>query len=260
MPGPVTADDLDQWAALVALGAVDAQDEPTIDRLRSQHPDFDRRVADYSEVAAALAASVEADAPTELRDSVLAAVRSRARGSNDVAPLLRRRSGSRSAKPVTGPGRRRRVANSGVLLAAAGVAAAVLGGGGLWAAGFFGPDATDIRATTTQSSQPEEPAASETTLDVPAGGQFSLAHAPGSDEATVRLINVPAPPEGHAYQMWMMREGQASSAGVMEAGDVHPETRAVLAGMSGVTRFMVTVEPTGGSTTPTGQPVVDVPV
>lgn len=256
----MTADDLDQWAALVALGAVDAQDQPTIDRLRSQHPDFDRRVAEYREVAAALAARVEADAPAELRDSVFAAVRSHARGSNDVAPLPRRRSGSGVAKAVGGRGRRRRVANSGVLLAAAGISAAVLGGGGLWATGFFGPDATDIRATTTQSSQSEQPAASETTLDVPAGSQFSLAHARGSDEATVRLISVPAPPEGHAYQMWMMREGQARSAGVMEVGDVRPETRVVLQGMSRVTRFMVTVEPTGGSTTPTGQPVVDVAV
>ena len=63
---------------------------------------------------------------------------------------------------------------------------------------------------------------------------------------------MPAPPEGKAYQLWLVHNGEATSLSVME-GDATSAVEEIPA--SGNT-FAVTTEPSGGSDQPTSQPIL----
>ena len=64
--------------------------------------------------------------------------------------------------------------------------------------------------------------------------------------------DMPAPPPGKAYQLWLVHNGEAQSLSVME-GD---ETSAVADIPAAGSTFAVTTEPSGGSKQPTSQPVL----
>ena len=73
--------------------------------------------------------------------------------------------------------------------------------------------------------------------------------------AIVQTERMPAAPAGHVYQAWFLdTAGTSRSAGVMTGAQ--PQ---LLAGTPGAT-LAVTVEPTGGSTTPTTAPIARVPL
>jgi anti-sigma-K factor RskA len=64
--------------------------------------------------------------------------------------------------------------------------------------------------------------------------------------------DMPAPPAGHAYQLWLVhQDGHATSLSVMEGSN---QTAADPIPSGGV--LAVTVEPSGGSPAPTTSPVL----
>jgi len=66
------------------------------------------------------------------------------------------------------------------------------------------------------------------------------------------VMNDVAPPKpGTVYQMWLLSDAGAASAGTMDAAAVSPSTKAVLPDLGNSTALAFTVEPPGGSTTPT---------
>ncbi|MBD3169952.1 MAG: hypothetical protein GF307_10750 [candidate division Zixibacteria bacterium] len=77
---------------------------------------------------------------------------------------------------------------------------------------------------------------------------------PNQGTAVVYMYRLPQTPEGMEYQLWVMREGKPTSAGMFT---VTPEGEAVLAlndlpELDSIPKFLVTIEPEGGMETPTG--------
>jgi anti-sigma-K factor RskA len=80
------------------------------------------------------------------------------------------------------------------------------------------------------------------------------------DAAYLVMNNVPPPSAGTVYQMWLLRDGQATPAGTMDSAAVTPSTTAVVPDIGQSTALAFTVEPPGGSDQPTSQPFASLPL
>jgi anti-sigma-K factor RskA len=73
----------------------------------------------------------------------------------------------------------------------------------------------------------------------------------------VRVSDMPAPPPGRVYQVWVQRSGNAPSPDAVFTVDRSGRgSVAVLGTTSGADTVLVTDEPVGGSTVPSRQPVL----
>jgi anti-sigma-K factor RskA len=96
---------------------------------------------------------------------------------------------------------------------------------------------------------------------IPAGGTAGLAVSQEEDAAVVTLKDVPAPPEGSVYQMWRLpADGSAPvSVSTMTAEDVAGTAVTEIDDISAFRGIAITVEPDGGSATPTMPAVAEIP-
>lgn len=89
----------------------------------------------------------------------------------------------------------------------------------------------------------------------PAGSQASVTVQ--DDHATLRVRNMPAAPSGRVYQVWLKRDGalEPTHSLFTVRSDGRAEIR-VAETVRGADAILVTVEPSGGSTVPTGPPLM----
>ncbi len=100
----------------------------------------------------------------------------------------------------------------------------------------------------------------EASVDVAGGGTATVQISSSEDAAVVRMKDVPAPPEGKVYQMWLIpKDGSAPvSQGLMDAEALSKP--AVVEGISSAAALGITVEPAGGSESPTLPTVAAAPL
>ena len=100
----------------------------------------------------------------------------------------------------------------------------------------------------------------QATVDVTGGGTATVSVSPSKDAIVVKMNDVPAPPPGKVYQMWLIpKDGSAPvSQGLMDAEALSKP--AVVKGISSAAALGITVEPTGGSTSPTMPTVAAAPL
>lgn len=100
----------------------------------------------------------------------------------------------------------------------------------------------------------------EASVDVAGGGTATVQISSSEDAAVVRMRDVPAPPEGKVYQMWLIpKDGSAPvSQGLMDAEALSKP--AVVEGISSAAALGITVEPVGGSESPTLPTVAAAPL
>jgi anti-sigma factor RsiW len=204
-----------------------------------------REVADLQIAADTLPlAAVQVDPPPELRDRIMAVVRS--------AELLNA-SGARADEPapIAPPPRARRAGEARVALADACcarcrrrwpgvlVAAGVVGGVVL----SGGSDTRTVTGTVRIASAP----AARASLQL-------------SDDATkLQVRGMPAPPSGKVYQVWLKRPNQdpAPTTALFRTDPNGSADVEIQRGrLKGVEQVLVTAEPDGGSMTPTSDPVI----
>jgi anti-sigma-K factor RskA len=91
----------------------------------------------------------------------------------------------------------------------------------------------------------------QATVNVTGGGTATVSVSPSKDAIVVKMNDVPAPPPGKVYQMWLIpKDGSAPvSQGLMDAEALSKP--AVVKGISSAAALGITVEPTGGSASPT---------
>jgi anti-sigma-K factor RskA len=91
----------------------------------------------------------------------------------------------------------------------------------------------------------------QATVEVSGGGTAIVSIAPSKDALVVRMKDVPPPPEGKVYQMWLIPKDGTSpvSQGLMDAEALSKP--AVVKGIHSAAALGITVEPAGGSTAPT---------
>lgn len=80
------------------------------------------------------------------------------------------------------------------------------------------------------------------------------------DGGKLELAGVPQPPEGKVFEAWVERDGEVEAVPALIVPDRHGHAETTIADMSGVKTVMVTVEPRGGSETPTGETVMEMKV
>ncbi|MEI5099715.1 anti-sigma factor [Streptomyces sp. PmtG] len=195
-----------------------------------------------------LARAASVPAPPDLRDRILAAVRTTAQEppkalAPHVAPPA-------AAAPV------RRAAARGPFLLAVSAAVLALLAAGLLAFALVRTDGEldDERAAAREIAHVlAAPDARAHTGRDERGRGINVVASPAERRAVVSVTGLGGPPKGRAHQLWVMRAGAAPrSLGLLDG-----ETPVVALDLTpGVRSLAVTTEPAGGSPRPTTSPLV----
>lgn len=191
---------------------------------------FDSIVRDVRETMAVSGDADRTDAPPELRDRILGAVSDTAQVAPDGAPA------EPAARATVLPLRPSRRVRRGVVVGTAAAAAAVVVGIGV---------AVSVNGTDT--APPAVVAAAPLESPVTGGGTMVVDVISGQDTVVVHMNDVPAPPPGSVYQMWLF-DGSPVSAGTMDAAALGVPASVPI---DDATALTITVEPVGGSPFPT---------
>ncbi len=258
-----------------ALNAVDDAERAAIEAHIAVAPPaerdaFDERVRQTRETLAT-SFTVEEEPPAGLLDRILAAL-----PAQDVsaAPYGQPRPGMPAAPPVVarpvrdpsglsatddlGAARRRREERrrpQGMrnwLVGVAAAAAIAVGGVGV---GAYVANQNDPLNQVLQANDVRR-----ATVDVIGGGTATVSMSSSKDAIVVKMNDVPAPPAGKVYQMWLIpKDGSAPvSQGLMDAEALSKP--AVVKGISTAAALGITVEPAGGSESPTMPTVAAAPL
>ncbi|MDQ0619597.1 anti-sigma factor [Arthrobacter globiformis] len=102
--------------------------------------------------------------------------------------------------------------------------------------------------------------ARQATVDVNGGGTATVSISQSHDALVVRMKDVPPPPAGKVYQMWLIpKDGSTPvSQGLMDAEALSKP--ALVKGIGSAAALGITVEPVGGSATPTLPTVAAAPL
>ncbi len=95
---------------------------------------------------------------------------------------------------------------------------------------------------------------------IPSGGTATLVFSHEKDAGVLVMNNVPPPKPGTVYQMWLVGDGSAKSAGTMDPASVAPSTTAVLPDLGTSRTLAFTVEPGSGSDQPTTPAFAELPL
>lgn len=95
---------------------------------------------------------------------------------------------------------------------------------------------------------------------IPAGGTATVVFSRDRNAGVLVMNDVPPPTPGTVYQMWLVSDSGATSAGTMDDKAVAPSTTAVLTDLGSSKKLRFTVEPGSGSTQPTGQVIAELPL
>jgi len=229
--------DVHALSGAYAVDALDDLERAAFERHLAECPECRAEVASLREAASTLAETTAVEPPAALRDRVLAGIAT----TRPLPPEVPAPVSLESRRP------RRRV---NLLVAAAAAVLAVGAGAVLW------------EQPWQESSQSPSPVAAvlaaddarSTSLDFDGGAKATLVHSDSVGKAVLVTEKMPPPPAGKVYQLWLDQPGEGMvSAGLMP---IREDQRVLLAGDAATaTGAGITVEPEGGSTHPTTEPI-----
>ena len=224
-----------ELATPYALHAVSDNERADIEqRLAAASPEvaaqFTTEVREVRETMARLAGATALEPPPHVREQVLARV---------SVPELRRRPAARWRNTA---------------LAAAAAVVIALAGVGIGIALRPGPQ------PTTAEQIFAAPDVRTVSGDIPTGGTATVVFSRERNAGVLVMNGVTPPQSGTVYQMWLLREGAATSAGTMDSAAVAPSTTAVLPDLGDASALAFTVEPGAGSTAPTTPIFAELPL
>jgi anti-sigma-K factor RskA len=234
-------------AELYALDAVTDAERAAIDQYISSAPEaergsFQERVRQARETLAH-AFTAEEEPPSDLFTRIVAQLPAPATlaGGDELAAARQRRD------------ERRRPAGARRWLAGVAAAAVIaLGGVGV---GAYIADQNDPLNQVVRADDVRE-----ASVPVSAGGTATVLISSSRDAVVVKMNGVPAPPAGKVYQMWLIpKDGSAPlSQGLMDEAALSKP--AVVKGIASAASLGITVEPAGGSASPTFPTVAAAPL
>jgi anti-sigma-K factor RskA len=195
-------------------------------------------VADLRETAALMAGTIPADPPPALRDRLLADIAS-------VRPLPPAVEPEPPAKVRTLPVRRR--------LTALAAAAALLGAAGAGTVVWHEVTSSDQGGLTVADRVLQAGDAKRVNLTLGGTASASVVRSVSEGKAVLITRGMPEAPTGRVYELWLQTPaGAMVPAGLMHGGS----TTVVLEGdATNATAAGITVEPKGGSESPTTDPI-----
>ncbi|WP_332760607.1 anti-sigma factor [Pseudarthrobacter sp.] len=252
-------------AELYALDAISDAERAAIDRYISAAPDAERsafleRVRQARETLAA-SFTAEAEPPADLFARIVSQLPSLAQlpadGPTEVIAAPAAQSPAEAldelaAARVRREERRRPAGARRWLTAVAAAAVIALGGVGV---GAYITDQNDPLNQVVRAADVRE-----ASVPVSAGGTATVLISSSKDAVVVKMNGVPAPPAGKVYQMWLIpKDGSAPvSQGLMDEAALSKP--AVVKGIASAAALGITVEPVGGSATPTFPTVAAAPL
>lgn len=221
-----------------AVNALDERERPLFEQHLATCAECRAEVAGLIATAARLGDAVATHPPPYLRDRVL----TQARQTRQLRPPV-------PAQRAEPPAWRFRL-----LLAAASVLAILAGtlGALAWQAN---ERAGDLRAHNDRiAAVVSAPDAVTVSGPLDGGGHAAAVASPARGEIALLAGELPALAEGQAYQLWMIAADQAHSGGVIDLDDGRA-LHVAAADLSGINAVALSVEPAGGSSAPTTDPV-----
>lgn len=260
-------------AELYALDAISDAERAAIDRYISAAPDAERsaffeRVRQARETLAT-SFTAEAEPPADLFARIVSQLPSLAQLPADGPTTVIAATATPAAHPpaeqspaealdelaaarVRREERRRPAGARRWLTAVAAAAVIALGGVGV---GAYITDQNDPLNQVVRAGDVRE-----ASVPVSAGGTATVLISSSRDAVVVKMNDVPAPPAGKVYQMWLIpKDGSAPvSQGLMDEAALSKP--AVVKGIASAAALGITVEPVGGSATPTFPTVAAAPL
>jgi anti-sigma-K factor RskA len=220
-----------------ALGAVDDLEAARVRELLRTSPEAAAEVRSFTETAARLGAAEAVEPPPGMRAAVLAQVAQ-----------------TRQAPPITVPKHTASTRLARLVSVAAAALLVVALGAGVTALTFRDRASDAEAANQAMTEVLADPDRQVVDADF-AGGHATLVVS--GERVVVLGTDVPAPPEGKAYQLWMIPDGEGAepipSVTLTPTGD--GEFWADTTGYEAGQAMAVTVEPEGGSQQPTSDPL-----
>jgi len=237
-----------ELAGAYALDALDDAERERFERHRAGCSSCDDDVRRMTATTTALAMAVAAEPPPGLKARVLAA----AAATPQLPPLppaaaARRRHGRRLTRSDWFP----RLALG---LAAAGVAAAV--------ALAVVTVSTQNRLDTVQAQNQQiaavlsAPDAQIATGTSSTGGTATVVLSYAEQKMIFTSSGLPALPNAKVYELWLLSTGSAKSAGLLPQPTDGRTAPVLAAGLTSADKVGVTVEPAGGTSSPTTTPIL----
>lgn len=247
-------------AELYALDAVTDAERSAIDLYLSTAPEaergsFQERVRQARETLAQTF-TAEEEPPSDLFARIVAQLPAQESGPAPAAAIHQPAAlpdGDEVAAARQRRDERRRPAGARRWLAGVAAAAVIaLGGVGV---GAYIADQNDPLNQVVRADDVRE-----ASVPVSAGGTATVLISSSKDAVVVKMNGVPAPPAGKVYQMWLIpKDGSAPlSQGLMDEAALSKP--AVVKGISSAASLGITVEPVGGSASPTFPTVAAAPL
>ncbi|MGX1806223.1 anti-sigma factor [Nocardia sp. NPDC055321] len=244
-------DDLAELAYPYALDAVSESERAEIERRRERADrvtaaEFDAGVSAVRESMAELSLLDACPPPAEAEDRLMRALDRMLRAARDQGGYL-----ARTQRPATrrwglGP-------FTGIDTVAAVLLLVALGAGLIFVVQrAHDRPAIDALSTSLIDRQPD---VTTRTVRVAGGGELEIQVSAALSAASIRFVDVPPPPAGQAYQIWLVQlGGEPRSAAVLP----EPAGDAVVTTFRPADTLAVTLEPAAGSPQPTTEPVASI--
>ena len=233
-PGRERFDDLKE---AYALGALSEEERREVEDYLGKHPELHAEVDDLESTANLLALAPQDHEPSpKLRRDLLNSISSSSPGTTPAADPFPRRAG---LWRLFGPGG----------LAAAAVLALVTVGMFVWNAAL-----QEENQTLQGELQGQQTYALEGT-GAAQGVQGEVVRL-GDERAMLLAEDLPSPPEGETYEAWILREDVPEPAGLFEPDDAGVAAAPIEGSIEDADAVAVTVEPSGGSSSPTSDPLM----
>ena len=227
-------DDITTRAASYAAGALTPAERRDVENDLRRNPRLATEVSEFTETAAMLGLAAEPVAPSvSLRDSILGAVEATPQPSNVVR-------GPWFSRPVA------------VVLGAA--AAIVLIAGGTTVALQLNREPSVVEQITAAADY------ERVVSDVTGGGSVTAVWSASLGRAAILVDDLDDLPSDRVYQAWFIDEaGHAEPDATFASGGAQPLTVSLTGEMDAGDTIGITIEPAGGSATPTTSPIVVIP-
>ena len=220
-----------------ALGALSEEERREVEGYLGEHPELHAEVDDLESIANLLALAPQEHEPSpKLRRDLLRRISS----SSDVTPALDPSARQTGLRRLFGPGG---------LAAAAALA--------LVAIGMFAWNASLQQENRTLQGELEGQQKSYALQSTGAAQEVRGEVVRLGDERAVLVAeDLPSPPEGETYEAWILREDVPEPAGLFEPNDTGSAAAPLEGSIEGADAVAVTVEPSGGSSSPTSDPLM----
>ena len=239
--------DLHALAGAYALNALDGAERDRFERHLRGCRACESEVRGFAATAAALAMAAAAEPPPGLKQRVLAAAAVTRQSPPTVAKAAARR------RPRTSAPRRAWLPRLALSAAAAGlVAAAALGGVTVWTQHQLTTAQAENQAIAAVLAAPDAQIASARTS---AGGIATVVASHSAGSIVFTSAGLQALPPSKVYELWFLGK-TARPAGLLPPARAGRTAPVLAAGLAVGDKVGVTVEPAGGSSSPTTTPIV----